>query len=115
MTLKAERSSSSNGSTSYYPIVRYRTQNGVSVEFKDSVGSNPPSYHAGDKVTVLYLADNPSKQAIIDRGKFWNWSIPVLLFVGAGLLLWLFAYMRRSGKRNPVVNPLTSGPIRVSV
>src|SRR5205085_5322114 len=112
ISLKSEyRSSDRVGSYSYYPIVRYTTDNHVSVEFKDSIGGNPPSYRVGDRVTVLYLADNPRKQAIIDRGMFWNWAIPVLLLLGAGLLFWLFIVMRR-----PAPNPgsLTASPIRVT-
>jgi len=115
VSLKSEYSSgSSGGSTIYYPIVRYRTGTNVPVEFKDSIGSNPPSYRAGDKVTVLYLADNPSKQAIIDRGVFWNWAIPVLLFIAAGLLFWLFVTMLRSVRNSKVTSPV-SNPIRIAV
>lgn len=66
--LVGESSSSSGGAYSYHAIVRYRTEKNVRVEFKDNVGSNPPSHRPGDKVTVLYLADSPRGQAIIDRG-----------------------------------------------
>ena len=103
--LKAESSSSNNG-YSYYPIVRFSTANNARVEFKDSIGSNPPSYRAGDKVTVLYLADNPSQEAIIDRGLFWNWAIPAFLVVGAVLLLCLLLFMLRTGRQQPGRSPL---------
>lgn len=78
---------------SYYPVVRYRTETNIVVEFKDSIGSNPPSHRPGEKVAVLYLADDPRGGAIIDRGPFWNWAIPALLFMGAALLAWLLVYM----------------------
>jgi hypothetical protein len=94
--LKAESSSGSSG-YSYHPIVRFRTDRNVTIEFKDSVGSNPPGYRPGDKVTVLYLPDDPRGHAIIDRGPLWNWAIPVLLLLGAGLLGWLAWWVRRSG------------------
>jgi hypothetical protein len=98
VSLKGEWSSGSGRSHyNYFPIVRYRTQAGATVEFKDSVGSNPPSWRPGDKVTVLYRADTRGRDAIIDRGLFWNWAIPVLLFVGGALLAWLFLVMWRSG------------------
>lgn len=84
----------SGNSPSYYPVVRYRTERDTVVEFKDSTGSNPPGYRAGDVVTVLYLADRP-QQAMIDRGLFWNWLIPALLAFGAVLVLWLARAMRR--------------------
>jgi hypothetical protein len=51
--------SASGGHTSYYPIVRYRTEKSALVEFKNSIGANPPTYRSGEKVSVLYLADDP--------------------------------------------------------
>ena len=94
--LKGEMSSGSNSRPNYYPIVRYRTDRNVMIEFKDTIGSNPPSYRTGDKVTVLYRADNPQRDVIIDRGLLWNWAIPVILLLGAALLAWLMVWMRRS-------------------
>jgi Protein of unknown function (DUF3592) len=99
--LKAELGSGSDSRYTYYPIVRYRTDKNVTVEFKDNVGSNPPSYRPGDKVTVLYLADSPRQDVIIDRGPFWNWTIPgLLLFFSAGLggILMLVLRSRASAK-----------------
>jgi len=87
----------SSDSSSYYPIVRYRTDKNVTIEFKDSIGSNPPSHRSGDRVTVLYLSESPNKEAIIDRGMVWNWAIPAFLFLGATLVAWLTVVMSRSG------------------
>jgi len=98
--LKAESSSDSNGKYTYHAIIRFRTDKDVTVEFKDRVGSNPPGYRPGDRVTVLYNADDPRGDAIVDRGPFWNWAIPGLLLVAAALLGGLFAFLiasRRSG------------------
>ncbi|MGN6452149.1 MAG: DUF3592 domain-containing protein [Steroidobacteraceae bacterium] len=75
-------SSSSNGGTSYYPVVRYRDGAGRSVTFRDSTGTNPPLYHVGEAVTVLYLPSAPGR-AIIDRGP-WNWLPSLILFVLGG-------------------------------
>jgi len=91
--------SGSGGHYSYYPVVRFHTEQNAVVEFKDSIGTNPPSYRPGDKVSVLYLADDPRGEAIIDRGAFWNWAIPALLLLGAALLGWLCVYMLSGGKR----------------
>ena len=100
--LKSEYSSNSHGgSYSYYPIVRYRTAQNLSVEFKDSIGTNPPSYRPGDKVTVLYLAEDPRMQAIIDRGRFWNSALPLGLALAGSLLLWLFVILRRTRRMSP--------------
>jgi len=68
----------------------------VAVEFRDGLGSNPPSYRQGDKITVLYLPSSPERNAIIDRGRFWNWLVPALLFAFAALMAWMAAAMLRS-------------------
>jgi hypothetical protein len=103
------KSEFSSGSSTYHAIVRYRTEKNALVEFKDSIGTNPPSHRMGDKVTVLYLADDP-KGAIIDRGVFWNWAIPVLLLAGAVLLSWLLLAMLRTGRQGAAVGrPAPSG------
>jgi hypothetical protein len=78
---------SRSDSSSYYPIVRFSTGSNTSVEFRDDAGSNPPLYQPGDKVTVLYLPGNPQSTAIIDRGLWWNWTIPVIALAFATLLL----------------------------
>jgi hypothetical protein len=95
--IKSEYSSGRNGGYNYYPIVRYRTERNETVEFKDSIGSNPPSYRPGDRVTVLYRADDP-RDVIIDRGAFWNWAIPAVLLMGSVLLGLLALWIRRSGR-----------------
>jgi hypothetical protein len=65
----------------------------VTVEFKDNVGTDPPSYRAGDKVTVLYLPANPQKDVIIDRG-IWNWAIPGVVFLAVAFIVVLLIGMR---------------------
>jgi hypothetical protein len=95
--LKGE-SGSGNNSYSYYPIVKFQPADGRPVEFKDSVGSNPASYRVGDKVTVLYLADHPQQDAIIDRGWWWNWMIPGLIFLFAAILIGLLFAILRPGR-----------------
>ena len=97
--LKSESGSGAGSGYSYHPIVRFRTDRNATIEFKDSIGSNPPSYRVGDKVTVLYRPDDPRGHAIIDRGPLWNWAIPALLLLGAALLGWLVVWMRRDGAK----------------
>jgi hypothetical protein len=83
---------SSSGHYNYFPVVRFRAANSMTIQFKDEVGSNPPSYRVGDKVTVLYLPDHLST-AIIDRGVLWNWAIPAIVFLFfagvVGILVWM--------------------------
>jgi hypothetical protein len=85
-----------SGPSSYYAIVRFRTNRNETVEFKDNIGGNPPSHRPGDQVTVLYLADSPRQEAIIDRGIWWNWGIPGILMLCAAGLVWLMIALRRS-------------------
>lgn len=97
--LHEEWSSGSSGSShyNYYPIVRFRTAENETIEFKDSIGSNPPGYRSGDKVTVLYLADTPRGNAMIDRGLLWNWAMPGGIFVAALVLAGIFFTVLRGG------------------
>jgi Protein of unknown function (DUF3592) len=84
----------------YHAVVQFRTADDVTIEFTDSVGTNPPGYRPGDTVTVLYRADDPQRDAMIDRGAFWNWLLPGVLLLGAALLGWLSTVMiaaRRAG------------------
>jgi hypothetical protein len=96
--LSSEYSSGSGGGHySYYAIVRFRSEKNVTLEFKDNVGSNPPSHRPGDQVTVLYLPDNPRKDAVIDRGVWWNWAIPGIVFMFAAfIVLALIGILRQS-------------------
>jgi hypothetical protein len=95
--LNSEHSSGSSGYT-YYPVVRFRTASNSTVEFKDSIGTNPPSHRTGDQVTVLYLPGDPQRQAIIDRGFVLNWAIPAIVFLFAAGLAMLCIVLRRQMK-----------------
>lgn len=92
--LREERSS---GHDSYFPVVRFRTANNVRVEFKDSIGSNPPSRRVGDKVTVLYLPDDLTS-AIIDRGVWGNWILPTVLFLFCAIVAGIGIALARAPK-----------------
>lgn len=80
-------SSGGSGSYTYYPVVGFVTEAGASVEVRDRVGSNPPSFRRGDAVSVLYDPNDP-QSAWIDRGA-WNWALPAGLGAGGTLLLFL--------------------------
>ncbi len=90
-------SGSSGGATTYHPLVCYQDRNGRTVVFRDSTGTNPPLYHVGDTVSVLYPPDEPGR-AMIDRGAL-NWLPEVILYgIGAVLLAaGLAAWRSRQG------------------
>jgi Protein of unknown function (DUF3592) len=43
----------------YYPVVKFTTADGRTIEFRSSSGSSPPSHSEGDSVEVLYDPDDP--------------------------------------------------------
>jgi len=102
-------SQDSDGDGSYRPVVEYRDSEGRTRTYHSSTGSNPPNYEVGERVTIIYQRDNPTR-AVID-GFFDRWFLPVFLFgfggifatVGWGLV---FAYYRR---RMTVARLRTSG------
>ena len=63
-------------SLSYVPVVRF--QHGVQqIQFTDSVGTNPPAFHVGETVTVLYLESNPYDARIESFSSLW--SVPLII------------------------------------
>lgn len=80
-------SSTSDGSTVYYPIVKYTFPHGnQSVRFKHRVGSSHPGWSRGDTVIVLF---NPADKndAMIDDG-WMNWLGPGIM-VCLGMIFFL--------------------------
>ena len=85
-----------NGGITYRPVVCYTDNSGRSVVFRDSMGSNPPLYHVGEPVRVLYPPGAPGR-AVIDRG-VWNWAPSAILYLLGGALVSAgFAAWRRRG------------------
>lgn len=65
----------------FAPVVRFQTIEGSTVEFESGFRSNPPAYHTGQTVSVLYDPDEPHSAAI--RGFFSLWLMPIILgFIG---------------------------------
>jgi hypothetical protein len=62
---------------SYYPVLRYRTQQGTTQEVVSNVGTNPPRYKEGDSVVVLY---DPAQPDNVRIHTFFNvWVFPLVL------------------------------------
>jgi len=94
-------SGSSGHDYTYYPVVEFRTRDNMKVQFKDRVGTNPPSYRAGDKVAVLYLAESSQNDSIIDRGAVWNWTIPGILLLATIVVAAISIGMLQIGRARP--------------
>jgi Protein of unknown function (DUF3592) len=86
----------SSHSSTWSPVVEFEVGD-RRYRFKDSIGSDPPSYRRGDAVRVLYDPDQPQR-ARIDRGR-WNTAIPILIAAFGALLcslgVWSAAQRRR--------------------
>jgi hypothetical protein len=93
------RAESDSDGTTYRAIVRFEA-GGETVQFRDKVGSYPPSHRVGDAVTVLYLKRSPEDSAIIDRG-VWNWAPAIGLGVFGVLMCWVGS---RLGARREVLS-----------
>ena len=78
------RSSGSSGSsTTWAPVVRFTTPDGVQQEFVASTSSNPPAYHRGEAVEVLYESGRPEGATI--NGWFSLWG-GIAIVGGLGLV-----------------------------
>ena len=106
--VKIERSHSGS-SSSYYPVVRFRTAAGQDITFRSSFGSNPPSHAVGEEVEVLYRESDPGEARIKSFFGLWGGATiigsigAVFALVGGGILYWrrraarLAQYLRRHG------------------
>lgn len=65
----------------FTPLVRFATREGQTIEFQSSLRTNPPAYHAGQVVPVLYDPNAPHSAAIKGVFSLWLTSM-VLCFVG---------------------------------
>jgi hypothetical protein len=83
----------------YYPVLRYRTHADTQHEVTASVGSNPPRYREGDRLTVLYNPANPEEVRI--RSFLHLWLLPLLfggmggIFMLVGAVVWMASPWRR--------------------
>ena len=82
------RSEVSDGDEVFYPVVRFTTAEGRSVEFVSSSGSSPPSESVGDEVEVLYDPDDPNDAQLSGFFHLWLWP---LVLGPLGLIFGCFA------------------------
>lgn len=92
--------SSPNDTTVYQPIISFQDQKGEAIEFKSTVGNNPPSYLPGDKVELIYEADNPEGASINNFFSLWGGALivagigAVFTLMGLGIMLTTFLKAR---------------------
>jgi hypothetical protein len=86
-----EEHHSSEGGTSYSPVVEFTAADGQTRKFSDSVSSNPPGFDEGEAVPVKYDPKNPERAKINRRFRLWFVAGLLtsmgLLFAAIGALL----------------------------
>lgn len=81
--------SRSSDSTTYRPVVEFKTPVGKLIEFTSSSGSNPPSYSKGEVVEVLYQEASPEQAKI--NGFFSLWG-GAAIFGGLGAVFFIVGF-----------------------
>jgi hypothetical protein len=76
-------SRSSEGGTTYKPVVQFTTPEGGTFQFTDSMSSNPPGFDVGEAAPVKYDPKNPQRARIGTGFRLW---FLVALFGGLGLI-----------------------------
>jgi hypothetical protein len=64
-------------STTYRPVVEYQAGEGEPRTFTDGMGSSPPAFDVGERVTVLYDPARPTDARI--RATFSLWGVPMIV------------------------------------
>lgn len=105
------KSTDSDHSDTYAPVVRFVTDTGETIEFTSDTSSNPPSYSRGERVEVLYRPLAPRNARINDFESLWASPLmfgglgSIALLIGAGVMLRAVltarkaADLKRRGKR----------------
>ncbi len=108
--LVLEDSISDDSGPVYYPVVSFITDDGETVEFKASYGSNPPRHSRGEKIKVRYDPYDPYGARL--DSFFALWGIPVIfgvigfVIIDAGITVLVISalssrkekWLRESGK-----------------
>ena len=93
----------------FSPVVRFQTADGATHEFQSGLRTNPPAYHAGQSVAVVYDPLVPQSAAI--RGVLSLWLTPIILsFIGTIFLAIGIAIIAMSNWASRVLD----GPARPS-
>ncbi|MBC7878254.1 MAG: DUF3592 domain-containing protein [Anaerolineales bacterium] len=87
-------SHSSEGGGGYSPVYQFRTIEGQTIEAGESMSSNPPMFHEGQIIDVLYDPRNPQKARIKKWMSLYFVSVLLggmgLVFGGIGVVMLVF-------------------------
>ena len=98
-TIVSSRSSYSDGSTTYAPVIEYvLPESGHKITFKHSVSSSHPGWSIGDRVKVLYHPNDP-QDAMMDDGWF-NWFGSIILGGIGSVFTFVGFFVSRATRKN---------------
>lgn len=90
--------STEDAGETWAPIIKFKDSNGREHTFESNVSSDPPAYHIGEKVELLYPQGKPEDVFINSFTE--KWLTPILLGV-AGLVMFILSiWMIFTGFRN---------------
>lgn len=91
MELQSVRSSRSNSSPTWRPLVRFTAPSGEIVEFLPSSSSNPPAYSAGERVGVFFDPADPGDARLDGFFDLWGGAVIMgglgIVFLGVGVAM----------------------------
>lgn len=108
-----------DGDITYFPIIRFLTQDGEDITFRSDIGTGNERT-LGSSVDVLYKTDDPS-DALLD-GFVEKWFLPLLFgfmgviftVIGLATVVAVSQARRRSDERIEVSDPLIQDTVRKS-
>ncbi len=108
--------SRSSDSITYRPVVEFTTQDGLTIEFASSSGSNPPSYTRGEAVDVVYQESSPERAEINSFFSLWG-AATVLGLLGSVFFIIGFSIivLARRKRRKIQVLKKNGVPIKAEV
>jgi hypothetical protein len=89
-TIVGVRKDSSSDSTVFYPIVKFTTDAGVTLELESSFGSSQTNdfFRVGQQVDILYAPKHPKMFSIVGHDSHVLISVVLLLAIIGGVLYW---------------------------
>ena len=102
-----------SGSDVYYPHISFETENDKNINFRSSVGTNPPSYSVGDSVEILYDPKNPQNAQIKSFVSQW---MGVIGTGSMGIVFFLIGFFwgLNSYKKKKIIEKLKTSGTRLS-
>jgi len=97
--------SRSRNSTTYAPVVEFKTDSGDTIEFTSSTRTNPPSFSRGERVDVFYDPWSPNNAKIDGFFSLWGSSL-ILGFVGLPFAVIGVGWFARLSHRRKLKNQL---------